>query len=516
VLHALDGEEIPQPWIFHLANVLWHGATAMMLFAAAARLLGRLNSALGQNEIRVWVLFLALGFAVNPVTSEVVCWAKSLDDILATFFALACLHQLLAPPDDRRARWLALLWCGLACYAKESAVPLAVLPFFVARGVHRLGWRESVRRTIPFVLVCAVYMVHRGCIIERQSQVAPISGSYAQTLVDMAPVVTSYARLLCGVPPFLADYKFMQGGLALTSPDFLLGALLLVALVGVGMFAWRRETFRLVGFGLLWTGLFLLPVANVLPMMQYMAERFLYLPLVGWLVALAGALVLVQSRKLLALAATLVLCAWGATAWTRSWIWQDELVLFVQSYEAEPRGQRMAHNAVAAIMQLPQVKKFFLVNSVTGAYEVQAVSATADRSALIRTLTEAVRLVPTNHLANELLGMAYAQAGRTTEALGLFTYALELEQHDPDYHLNLAQAELSLGRLAAARKTLAGALAFRPVRERALRLECELGWAMGDYVTARTAAEKLNRLKPSAENSNLLFQTEWQLVAPKN
>src|ERR1700685_3041634 len=33
LLHFLDGQKIPQPWIYHLANVLWHGGTAMMLFA---------------------------------------------------------------------------------------------------------------------------------------------------------------------------------------------------------------------------------------------------------------------------------------------------------------------------------------------------------------------------------------------------------------------------------------------------------------------------------------------------
>ena len=34
LLHALAGQEVPPPWIYHLANVLWHGATAIMLFAA--------------------------------------------------------------------------------------------------------------------------------------------------------------------------------------------------------------------------------------------------------------------------------------------------------------------------------------------------------------------------------------------------------------------------------------------------------------------------------------------------
>jgi len=91
LLHALDGHEVPQSWIFHLTNVLWHGATAMMLFAVLCRLLPKLRANLTSEESRGWPLFVALAWAVHPAVSEVVCWAKSLDDILAAFFTLASL-----------------------------------------------------------------------------------------------------------------------------------------------------------------------------------------------------------------------------------------------------------------------------------------------------------------------------------------------------------------------------------------------------------------------------------------
>ena len=444
------------------------------------------------------------------------CWAKSLDDILATFFALACLHQLLAPPDNVRSRWRALLWCALACYAKESAVPLAVLPFFIARGAHKLGWRAAVQWTIPFVLVCAAYAMHRGFIIERQSQVAPISGSYAQTLVDMVPVVTSYVRLLCGVPPFLADYKFMRGGLALTSPEFLLGALLLAALVGAGVFAWRGGRFRLAGFGLLWTSLFLLPVANVLPMMQYMAERFLYLPLVGWLVAIAGVLVVVRPRKILALAATLVLLLWGATAWARSWVWQDELTLFVRTYQDEPRGERMAHNAVAAILQLPHVRPFFAFDELTDQPIVRGEASMEEREKIIATFTEAANLFPNNALIHELLGIALAQAGRPEEAIVPFAHAARLQPMSGDYHLNLARALLMTGQLTQVREPLAAAQKIGADKVPVLAVACEFFWKTGDFVAARTVAVRLNQLAPTPEHSNLLFQVEAQLAKPRS
>ena len=44
LLYSIGGSDVPQPWIYHLANVLWHGAAAMMLFAALMLLLPQLHS----------------------------------------------------------------------------------------------------------------------------------------------------------------------------------------------------------------------------------------------------------------------------------------------------------------------------------------------------------------------------------------------------------------------------------------------------------------------------------------
>src|SRR5208283_517351 len=83
LLYFLGGKDAPQPWLYHLANVIWHGATAMMLCSVLGRLLPRLHPSLALGQARGWAFFVALAFAVHPVVSEVVCWAKSLDDILA-------------------------------------------------------------------------------------------------------------------------------------------------------------------------------------------------------------------------------------------------------------------------------------------------------------------------------------------------------------------------------------------------------------------------------------------------
>ena len=288
LLHFLGGKETPQPWIYHLANVLGHGGTAMMLFAALTLLLPRWRNGFTEADTRWWSFFIALAFAVHPVVSEVVCWAKSLDDILAAFFTLAALRELLLPPENRAARWRSLLFFALAVYSKESAVPFVVVPLVIFRKIHHLGWRQSISRTAWFFLVAVIYLANRHFVIGRSSQTAPISGSYGQTLIDMLPVVPKYFRLLWGVPPFFIDYSYLPGGCRFWSPEVLAGLVLLIALALAGVIAGRKSGWELAGFGLLWTGLFLLPVSNLLPMLQYMAERFLYLPLIGWLIAFAA------------------------------------------------------------------------------------------------------------------------------------------------------------------------------------------------------------------------------------
>ena len=162
--------------------------------------------------------------------------------------------------------------------------------FIVFAGLLQLPWRRSAALTVPFLLAAAFYVVWRHLVLGQSAQCAPLSGSYGKTLIDMFPVALEYWRLLWGIPPFCADYDFMVG---MPPHPFLSGAVLggvflVLFFVALAAWLWRRPEWRMSAFGLVWLGLFLLPVSNLLPMMQYMAERFLYLPLMGFLLALGG------------------------------------------------------------------------------------------------------------------------------------------------------------------------------------------------------------------------------------
>jgi protein O-mannosyl-transferase len=499
LLHALDGAAVPQPWIYHLANVLWHGATSMMLFAVLTLLLPQLHSKLSEDEVRGWSLFAALAFAIHPVTSEVVCWAKSLDDILAAFFVLAALWQLLQPPTDASRLWRALLFFALALYSKESAVPFAFVPLVVFRGIHRLPWKQCLARTAWFMAVAAVYTVHRHLVIGRTSQTAPISGSYFQTLLDMFPVVLKYLRLLLGIPPFFIDYTYLRGGYSLLSPAVLAGLAVLLALTVLGVSAWRGRQTALFGFGLLWMGLFLLPVSNLLPMMQYMAERFLYLPLIGWLIVLAAAGLVLRRSNILSVVGLLIVLLWAGIAWNRSWIWQDDLTLFVRSAQEGPRTPRVQENAVAAILELPNVRAVFSYDRKANLLSSRDTADAAARGSALRTFESARQIFPEAPVILSCLGISLATCGQPEKGLPYLQQASVLSPSNLAYALNYARAGLDAKQFALARSALDKASALAPEDPAVLQLRFQYFWLQEDRPAARQVLLRLNQLAPSDE-----------------
>jgi len=522
LLYHLGGHEAPQAWLYHLANVLWHGATAMMLFAVLLRLVPQLQPNRTQNQVRWLALLVSLAFVVHPVVSEVVCWAKSLDDILATFFVLAAFRELLpvsqlfpaaaAGPGQTQlsvsafmaAHWRALLYFLLAVYSKESAVPFAVVPLVVFRLVYRLPWKQSCLRSIPFLIITAIYVLNRHFVIGRTSQTAPISGTYLQTLVDMFPVVPKYFRLLWGIPPFCIDYTYMTGGYSWHSLAVLFGFAMLSIFAVFGLVTYQKRTLNLVFFGLLWAGLFMLPVSNLVPMMQYMAERFLYLPLIGWLIALAA---LVPARKQIAVGGLALVSIWAITAWNRSWIWQDEIALFVRSSIDSPKTPRIRENAVAAIQHLDAVSKCLNLSG-----NPNASISDAERKEALDALETGTRLFPDEPRLLDSYGVCLTGAGKLEKALPAFEKAVQLDPHNVQFMVNLARARVDAGQLSQARTTLQQALALAPEEADILQAQLKCLWLQEDYASARAVLLKLHQLAPSPDNDYWLSEVEKKLA----
>ena len=479
LLYALDGKETPRPWIYHLASVAWHATAAMLLFLVGLLLFERLTGAVS-TAMRTASLLMALGFAANPANSETVCWVKCLDDLMAAVFVLLAARAVLKWTGGWRGLWAGAGWFLLAAFSKESAVPFAAVVFLLFVGFHKLPWRRSVRLTIPFLLAAVLYVGWRQAVIGRASQCGPLSGTRLQTLIDMCPVVTKYARLLCGIPPFCVDYNYMvaEPPYAFLSGRVLCGLALALLAAGLAVWLWRQPRWRLTAFGLAWMIFFLLPVANLVPMMQYMAERFLYLPMMGFLLALAGVFVNFPRPRVMALLALGVVAVWTAVSSQRMVIWQDGLTLFVQTEQEHPGIKRVEQNAVAAIYGLPQMEPLFPDYRKTGSVRMADTLSPEQGEAIIHTLEEARRLYPENAMLTTDLGFVEAKMGRWPEAVALVELAARQKPDSAQYRLNLASIYLATGQPAKARDACAESLRLKPDFEDARTLQARIEKAL--------------------------------------
>jgi tetratricopeptide (TPR) repeat protein len=330
----------------------------------------------------------------------------------------------------------------------------------------------------------------------------------------MFPVVPKYARLAWGIPPFLADYcdLLRTAGHSFLSVPVLAGLVLIVAFAAWIIWTWRASM-PLVAVGSLWFALFLLPVSNLIPTMQYIAERFLYLPLMGLIIAV-GALALKSSRKgLMALAAVAMLLIWTPVSWNRESVWRDEVTFFVQGSLDEPDCKRLRENAVVAIFELPQVADCFALAPITRKLTVSQNKPRAAIPAGLQTLTWAHGLFPGEQRFTAALGVGYAMLGRITNAIPFLELAARQSTNDPACWTDLAAAYVLNKNRGGARKAFETALTLDATNVPALDRYSKLCFESGDYQRAAQCLQKLTQLQPgNADFARRLQEAEQRAL----
>jgi protein O-mannosyl-transferase len=521
LLYFLGGGQ-NRPMLFHLANVCWHGAAACLVFAVALRLLRRRTAAdTSGHESTAVALAAGLAFAVHPVLSETVSWAKGLDDIMAAVFTLLATRLLL----DWDGRW-GKTYCAMvaayvaAMYSKESAVPWAAFAFLIFWRFHKRSLGYSVVLSLPLVAFSVLSLWHRHAVIGRTSQIAPISGTYGQTLIDMFVTVGPYLRLALGIPPFSIDYSYMTGGHALTSPAVVVGVGLVIIVAGLTVSACISPHDELAGLGGAWFLLFMLPVSNLVPMMQYMAERFLYLPLVGCILAAAGWAAGMPRRRLAAGVAAVTIMLWAGAAWARSSIWKDEVTLFGRSYEQGPRSARLERNAISALLKQPHMEDVFTLVPYPDRLPLLELApparrAGADWPRVVETGRQLTSTFPESPFANEAAGLIFSLGGEPREGALVLERAAAGDPENARIWGNLGGAYLASGQFDRAIPALERSRQLAPNSVVVLQALGAAYRRQGDFVHAAPVYETLMKLEPAnPDNARWLEESRAKIARP--
>jgi len=457
-------------WGFHLVNVLFHVANALLVLLLTARLIQRAGAPEHVSR-RQWPKMLlsapfvaAVLFATHPIHTEAVAWVAAVSEVSFTCFFLLSLYLYVAQNDPRPARLAPSVTCfALAMLCKETAVtlPAVLVAYDLALGGREESWRQRLARYAPYLLMAALYLIARWAALARM-QVAPgriWELSPLELAINVLPLFASYiGKLLLPVSlTFRPSFDPIQSLLSGRG----LGALIVTAaFLWAAERAWKRD--RLTFFGL---ALFLIPLApafliHALPGTPF-AERYAYLPSVGFVVLVALYLARastvwgVSVAAVVALILTTTLYSVGTI--TRNRVWRDAYTLFVDTASKVPNAPRPPYNLAVALLNGGHVDEAtahlrILVDSEpkNGQYHSALGSALLTKgrtNEALEHLRTAAALDPASRESRNDLAIALRRTGHVHEAIEQYRQALTIDPGYADAHFNLGGALADAGQL---------------------------------------------------------------------
>jgi tetratricopeptide (TPR) repeat protein len=442
------------PLGYHLINVLFHAANALLLWLLLRRL-----------DIRgAW--FAAAVFALHPVQVESVAWITERKNVMSLFFSLASLLAWLRFVEPRgglgRRFYLAsLIFYALALSSKVTActLPAAQLLVLWLRG-HPIN-RRRIAHVMPFFALG----VAMGLVITywERHHIGTVGDRFSSTFIESFLIATRATWFYLGKLLWPTQLTFSYPKFEIDPSDPLqytwaiAGAVLLW-----GLWRWRSAVGRAPLAAAIFFVATLSPLLGFVPLFTfwytYVADHYQYMASIGPIVLVsAGATHLLRDRtslgmRGLASVAALVLIVLAVLVWNQSRVYESEETLWRDT---------IAKN-------------------------------------------------PTSWMAQTNLGRYLVREERFEEAAEAYGRVFAIRPDTHRAHIGRAGALLKLGREREAEEHFETALELRPDLYGAHQALARLSWKRGDRAAAIAHYEAMIAIAPENPNGHFLMGRSLQ------
>lgn len=307
----------------HLHSLLWYGASCSLLLSINEILFGR-----------HWIVWLCTAlFMLHPIHVESVVWLASRKDVVSLTFVLLAIRLYLSKTSTM---WIGLVSL-LAYWSKNTAIVVGPLLVLISICFHN----ESIWKTrwwlqwIPIVIPLAGGL---WLTLQIGSSVAmfaePRGDTALETLNVAAQTWFQYAGMIL-YPTQLSLFYAEPTPTAWTSANVALGICIALCIF-LGAMVMLRINKRWT-LALLTIPLGLLPVSQITPIQNLMADRYLLLPSIGccWVLIL-----LIEKSQSIYSRAWVVPLLWGIIlgkhTYERIELFQVDTALWTDVTEKEP------------------------------------------------------------------------------------------------------------------------------------------------------------------------------------
>jgi len=420
-----------------ITNVIFHLLNTFLLFS----FLKKLSHELLPSAVTAFL------FAVHPLHIQSIVWIAERKDLLCALFFFLSLHQYLYYLEKksfyRYSTILLMYMIGLM--SKPMIVTLPIILILLDFGPLS---RFSILRTTPSIIPSIIASKNESLkmlFLEKVpffilTIISSIITFYAQkigrsvasfselSLIDrISNALVSYILYLeKSIWPLNLSIIYPHPG---TQPFWLTTICCIILILLSYIFLFRLSAFPLLRFGWLFFLVMLTPVIGIIQVgVQAMADRYMYLPIVGIFIIFSWGLLLffkkysVKPALLVSITSVFVILILSIFTWKQLQFWKDGVALFTRALSITENNFVAENNLGYELVQnfkFEEAQKHF-------------------RQALL--------INPKFEIAHLNLGRNLIEENKYDEGIAHYLTALEIRPDYADAHKNLGNTLLYLGR----------------------------------------------------------------------
>jgi len=443
------------PFVYHLNNLLLHLAIVVLIFWFGLRL-GL--SVLGSGAA-------ALLFGVHPLHVESVAWITERKDVLYSFFYMAALISYCRYLDftkstpsiqnKKLARFLVLtvLFGILSMLAKPMALSLPLILFLLDWFNGRKIDRSAIVEKIP--LVCAI----AGITLITYVTHARIPGKGLMEGVLIWPWTFVFYLRQFVFPLMLFPVYFLPKPIIFSNPEYFM-PVIVVCLVILTMIRFRKNRWLIFSLAFYFFSIFFLLRFDETKDINIVADRFMYLPSLGFCFLLGYGFQCVLERNdrrmMIPAVATFIVVMTFFSIQTRQQcrIWYDSISLWGYQLKTYPNHHVALNNLAAALRDREEyitaaeiykrARKVY-VGGLPVNFSDETIHKIQKVNYIIGLYGKAIASEPEFTDAHYSLGSYFRDIGRMPEAVLAYKEVLKLDHKYKGVHYSLGKVYQKIG-----------------------------------------------------------------------